>query len=305
MEVSVLNIKGEDTGRKVLLNDSIFNIEPNDHVIYLDVKQYLANQRQGTAKSKERSEVSGSTRKLGRQKGGGGARRGDINSPVLVGGGRVFGPKPRDYGFKLNKKVKVLVGLFLSVGAYAQNITVKGHVKDALGGVIGANVVEKGNSTNGTITDLDGNFTLTVPQGATLVVSFIGYKTQEVAAAPSVIITLQDDAELLGEVVVIGYGTAKKNDLTGSVTAISADKMVKGAVTSATDMLVGKAAGVSVITDGGAPGAGATIRVRGGSSMSASNNPLIVIDGVPVDDGGINGMSNPLATVHPNDIDTR
>lgn len=108
MEVSVLNIKGEDTGRKVLLNDSIFNIEPNDHVIYLDVKQYLANQRQGTDKSKERSEVSGSTRKLGRQKGGGGARRGDINSPVLVGGGRVFGPKPRDYGFKLNKKVKVL-----------------------------------------------------------------------------------------------------------------------------------------------------------------------------------------------------
>lgn len=108
MEVSVLNIKGEDTGRKVLLNDSIFNIEPNDHVIYLDVKQYLANQRQGTAKSKERSEVSGSTRKLGRQKGGGGARRGDINSPVLVGGGRVFGPKPRDYSFKLNKKVKAL-----------------------------------------------------------------------------------------------------------------------------------------------------------------------------------------------------
>ena len=108
MEVSVLNIKGEDTGRKVLLNDAIFNIEPNDHAIYLDVKQFMANQRQGTAKSKERSEVSGSTRKLGRQKGGGGARRGDINSPVLVGGGRVFGPKPRDYGFKLNKKVKVL-----------------------------------------------------------------------------------------------------------------------------------------------------------------------------------------------------
>ena len=108
MEVSVLNIKGEDTGRKVLLNDAIFNIEPNDHVIYLDVKQYLANQRQGTAKSKERSEVSGSTRKLGRQKGGGGARRGDINPPLLVGGGRVFGPKPRDYSFKLNKKVKVL-----------------------------------------------------------------------------------------------------------------------------------------------------------------------------------------------------
>lgn len=108
MEVSVLNINGQETGKKVTLNDAIFGIEPNDHVIYLDVKQYLANQRQGTAKSKERSEHNGSTRKLGRQKGGGGARRGDINSPVLVGGGRVFGPKPRDYRFKLNKKVKVL-----------------------------------------------------------------------------------------------------------------------------------------------------------------------------------------------------
>ena len=108
MEVSVLNINGQETGRKVVLNDAIFGIEPNDHVLYLDVKQYLANQRQGTAKSKARSEMSGSTRKLGRQKGGGGARRGDINSPVLVGGGRVFGPKPRDYRTKLNKKVKVL-----------------------------------------------------------------------------------------------------------------------------------------------------------------------------------------------------
>ncbi|NPD92466.1 50S ribosomal protein L4 [Xylanibacter muris] len=108
MEISVLNINGQETGRKVTLNESVFGIEPNDHVLYLDVKQYLANQRQGTHKSKERSEVSGSTRKLGRQKGGGGARRGDINSPVLVGGGRVFGPKPRDYRFKLNKKVKVL-----------------------------------------------------------------------------------------------------------------------------------------------------------------------------------------------------
>ena len=108
MEVSVLNIKGEDTGRKVTLNESIFGIEPNDHAIYLAVKQFMANQRQGTHKSKERSEVSGSTRKIGRQKGGGGARRGDMNSPVLVGGGRVFGPVPRDYSFKLNKKVKDL-----------------------------------------------------------------------------------------------------------------------------------------------------------------------------------------------------
>ena len=108
MEVSVFNIKGEDTGRKVTLDESIFGIEPNEHVVYLDVRQYLANQRQGTHKSKERSEISGSTRKLGRQKGGGGARRGDINSPLLVGGARVFGPKPRDYHFKLNKKVKQL-----------------------------------------------------------------------------------------------------------------------------------------------------------------------------------------------------
>ena len=108
MEVSVLNINGQETGRKINLNEAIFGIEPNDHVLYLDVKQYLAAQRQGTAKTKERSELSGSTRKLGRQKGGGGARRGDINSPVLVGGARVFGPKPRNYDFKLNKKVKVL-----------------------------------------------------------------------------------------------------------------------------------------------------------------------------------------------------
>ena len=108
MELSVYNIKGEDTGRKITLDDAVFAVEPNDHAIYLDVKQYLANQRQGTHKSKERSEISGSTRKLIRQKGGGGARRGDINSPVLVGGGRVFGPTPRDYGFKLNKKVKAL-----------------------------------------------------------------------------------------------------------------------------------------------------------------------------------------------------
>lgn len=108
MELNVYNKKGEDTGRKVALNDSVFGVEPNDHAIYLDVKQHLANRRQGTHKSKERSELSGSTRKLGKQKGGGGARRGDIKSPLLKGGARVFGPKPRDYHFKLNKKVKQL-----------------------------------------------------------------------------------------------------------------------------------------------------------------------------------------------------
>ena len=120
MEVNVLNIKGEDTGRKVVLNDAIFGITPNDHAIYMAVKQYMANQRQG-----ERSEISGSTRKLGRQKGGGGARRGDINSPLLVGGARVFGPKPRDYSFKLNKKVKLLARKSaLSYKAQANNIVV-------------------------------------------------------------------------------------------------------------------------------------------------------------------------------------
>ena len=108
MEAKVLNIKGQETGRTVVLNDAIYAIEPNDHAIYLDVKLIMANRRQGTAKAKERSEMSGSTRKLGRQKGGGGARRGDINSPVLVGGARVFGPKPRNYGFKLNKKLRQL-----------------------------------------------------------------------------------------------------------------------------------------------------------------------------------------------------
>ncbi len=108
MELAIYNIKGEDTGRKAVLNDEVFAIDANEHAVYLDVKQYLANQRQGTHKSKERSEVSGSTRKLHKQKGGGGSRIGDINSPVLVGGGRVFGPRPRDYRFKLNKKVKQL-----------------------------------------------------------------------------------------------------------------------------------------------------------------------------------------------------
>jgi large subunit ribosomal protein L4 len=125
MELSVLDKKGTTTGRTVILNDEIFGIEPNDHAIYLDVKQYMANKRQGTHKSKERSEISGSTRKLIRQKGSGGARRGDINSPVLVGGGRVFGPKPRDYSFKLNKKVKSLARKSaLSYKAKANEITV-------------------------------------------------------------------------------------------------------------------------------------------------------------------------------------
>lgn len=198
----------------------------------------------------------------------------------------------------------LLLGMFLCVSAYAQTVTVKGHVKDALGGVIGANVVEKGNTSNGTITDLDGNFTLTVPQGATLVVSFIGYKTQEVAAAPSVVVTLQDDAELLNEVVVIGYGSVKKNDLTGSVTAIKAEEINRGAITSPDQMLQGKVPGLLVTPASGDPTGGATIRIRGAASLYASNDPLIVIDGVPVTAEGGAGMANPLASVNPNDIES-
>ena len=198
----------------------------------------------------------------------------------------------------------LMLGLFLSVGAYAQNITVKGHVKDALGGVIGASIVEKGNATNGTITDFDGNFSLNVPKGATVVISFIGYKTQEVAAAPSIIVTLVEDSEMLDEVVVVGYGRTKKDDLTGSVTAIKPDELSKGITNNAQDMLVGKVAGVDVITSGGTPGSGAQIRVRGGSSLNASNDPLIVIDGLTIDNNTATGMSNVLAMVNPSDIET-
>ena len=130
MEVAIYNQEGQDTGRKAVLNDEVFAIEPNEHVLYLDVKQYLAAQRQGTHKSKERSEVSGSTRKLHKQKGGGGSRIGDINSPVLVGGGRVFGPRPRDYRFKLNKKMKQLARRSaLSLKAAAGQIIVVENIK--------------------------------------------------------------------------------------------------------------------------------------------------------------------------------
>lgn len=132
MEVAIYNQEGQDTGRKAVLNDEVFAIEPNEHILYLDVKQYLAAQRQGTHKSKERSEVSGSTRKLHKQKGGGGSRIGDINSPLLVGGGRVFGPRPRDYRFKLNKKMKQLARRSaLSLKAQQNSIIVVDDIKIA------------------------------------------------------------------------------------------------------------------------------------------------------------------------------
>ena len=181
--------------------------------------------------------------------------------------------------FMLKVLLMLIAGIFLSVGAFAQQITVKGMVKDATGEpVIGANVVVKG-TTTGTITDFDGNFQLSARQGDIIVVSFIGYQQKELPAAAQMNVILKDDTEILDEVVVIGYGQVKKNDMTGSVTAIKPDKLNKGLITNAQDMMTGKIAGVSVISKGGAPGEGATIRIRGGSSLTAENDPLIVIDG--------------------------
>ncbi len=197
----------------------------------------------------------------------------------------------------------LMMGLFLSIGAYAQ-ITVQGHVKDATGEpVIGATVTVVG-TTNTVATDFDGNFTITAPAGAQLQVSSIGLQTQIVTAAPNLVIELLDDSEVLKEVVVIGYGAVKKSDLTGSVTALRPDAKNKGVVVSAQDMLNGKVAGVSVTSGDGAPGGSATIRIRGGSSLNASNNPLIVIDGIAMDNNGISGVSNPLSLVNPQDIES-
>ena len=200
--------------------------------------------------------------------------------------------------------IAMMLGMLLSVQAFAQSLTVTGVVKDNMGeAVIGANVVVKG-TTNGTITDFDGNFTLTANKGDIIVISFIGYQPQELPAAANMNVILKDDSQLLDDVVVIGYGTVKKDDATGSVTAIKPDKISKGITTSPQDMITGKIAGVNVVSTGGTPGAGATIRVRGGSSLNASNDPLIVIDGLAMDNDGVKGMSNPLSLVNPNDIET-
>ena len=197
----------------------------------------------------------------------------------------------------------LMMGLFLSIGAYAQ-ITVQGHVKDATGEpVIGATVTVVG-TTNTVATDFDGNFTITAPKGAQLQVSSIGLQSQTVTAAPTLVIVLEEDSQVLENVVVIGYGTVKKNDLTGSVTALRPDAKNKGVVVSAQDMLGGKIAGVNVTAGGGTPGGGATIRIRGGSSLNATNDPLIVIDGVPMDNNGVKGLANGLSLINPADIET-
>ena len=197
----------------------------------------------------------------------------------------------------------LLLGLFFSVGAFAQ-ISVKGHVKDAQGEpVIGATVRVVGTQTT-TVTDFDGIFSIQAPQGANISVTYVGFQTATVKVAPNVEITLKDDAALLENVVVIGYGRAKKSDLTGSVTAIKPDDKNHGLNVNAQDMISGKIAGVSVIAGDGTPGGGAQIRIRGGSSLNASNDPLIVIDGLAMDNYGVQGLANPLSMVNPNDIES-
>ncbi len=206
--------------------------------------------------------------------------------------------------FKLTLIAMLLLFGFSAV--QAQVSTVTGVVKDNTGlTVIGASVVVKG-TTNGTITDFDGNFSLQAAADAVLQVSYVGYAPQEIAVGGKKMleITLLEDSKALEEVMVIGYGVVKKSDATGSVTAIKPDEMNKGLTTNAQEMLAGKVAGVSIVSHGGTPGAGATIRIRGGSSLSASNDPLIVIDGLVMDNTGIKGVANPLSMVNPNDIET-
>ncbi len=208
----------------------------------------------------------------------------------------------RDYLWKTF--LLLLMGCLGWADAFSQQISISGTVKDTAGEpVIGANILVKG-TTQGTITDLDGNFQLSADPEVTLVVSFVGYQTQELPAQPFMNIILKEDSELLDEVVVIGYGSVKKNDLSGSVVAIKADELNKGAVTSPQELIQGRVPGLYVSAADGQPGAGSSIRIRGGASLNASNDPLIVIDGVPVSNDAAPGTPNALATINPNDIET-
>ena len=192
----------------------------------------------------------------------------------------------------------------LSVQAFAQSMTVKGIVKDNTGfGVIGASVQIKG-TTKGAITDLDGNFTFEANKGDIIVISYIGYKTQELPAAENMNVILEEDTEMLDEVVVIGYGSVKKSDLSGSVVAVKAEDINRGAVTSPQELLMGKVPGLSISAPSGQPGGGSSIRIRQGSSLNASNDPLLVIDGIPVSNDAAPGTPSALSTINPNDIET-
>ena len=197
--------------------------------------------------------------------------------------------------------------LLITFSLNAQEVTVTGKVTDvSTGGELpGATIVIKG-TTRGTATNLDGEYQINVTSGEVLVFSYIGYQSDEVAFSGQAVINVSLEPQAIGvkELVVIGYGTVAKEDATGSVTAISIDEFNKGAITSPQELVTGKIAGVQITNGGGAPGIGSTIRIRGGSSLSASNDPLIVIDGIPVDNDGISGMRNPLNTIHPNDIET-
>ena len=197
----------------------------------------------------------------------------------------------------------MLLAIFMSVNVMAQDVTVQGNVKDATGEpIISASVFQKGTG-NGTVTDFDGNFTLKAPKGSVIVVSYIGYKTKEVKAASNLIVVLEEDVNLLEETVVIGYAKVKKSDATGSVTAIKPDDMSKGITTTAQDMLLGKVAGVSVTNNDGTPGGSSTVRIRGGSSLTANNDPLYVIDGLAMDNNGVKGLANGFSMVNPADIE--
>ncbi|MBM6992440.1 MAG: TonB-dependent receptor [Prevotella sp.] len=203
------------------------------------------------------------------------------------------------------RALTLVCGLALATTVFGQQVVVKGHVVDATGEpVIGATVRVDGQQ-GGTVTDLDGNFTLNANSGATVTVDYIGYESYKGSASSNMSITLHEGAEkALNEVVVIGYGAVKKSDLTGSVTALKPDSKNKGLVVNPQDMISGKIAGVSVTSSSGAPGAGSTIRIRGGSSLNASNDPLIVIDGVAMDNNGVKGLSNPLSMINPQDIES-
>ena len=194
-------------------------------------------------------------------------------------------------------------GLFLSATAFAQSGTVKGQVKDATGEpVMGATITANGKTVG--ITDMDGNYSINVAPGTKPTFTYLGMAPQTVAAGDNMVVTLKADEKTLSDVVVIGYGVAKKTDLTGSVTALTPDGKNKGLVVNAQDMIQGKIAGVNVTNAGGTPGAGATIRIRGGASLNASNDPLIVIDGVAMDNNGVKGLANPLSLVNPQDIES-
>lgn len=194
-------------------------------------------------------------------------------------------------------------GLLLTVSSFAQTNAIKGHVKDASGEpVMGATITVNGKAVG--ITDMDGNFSVDAAPGAKITFTYLGMTPQTVKASSNMNITLEDDSKALNEVVVIGYGVAKKSDLTGSVTAIKPDSKNKGVVVNAQDMLTGKVAGVNITSNDGTPGGGAKIRVRGGSSLNASNDPLIVIDGLAMDNDGVKGLSNLLSVVNPQDIES-